>query len=99
MNGKPSAAMQPDFSKTKSAVWATILIGIGGLLGDAINWAYERYEAGPLYRTKCNRLIDRDDRLGDPKPVPRPVVWWGVFAFLAAFWGAIGAVLHFLGAF
>jgi hypothetical protein len=70
---------------------------IGGLLGDALNRAHERYEASPLYRTECDRLVDRDGRLGDPKPLPRPVVWWGAFAFLAAFWGAIAAALHALG--
>jgi len=72
---------------------------IGGLLGEAINWAYERSEASPLYRTECDRSADVDDGLGDPKPLPRPVVWWGVFAFLAAFWGAIGVALYALGAF
>jgi hypothetical protein len=72
---------------------------IGGLLGHAIYWASERYKASPLYRTECDRSIDLDDRLGAPKPLPRPVVWWGVFAFLAAFWGAIGAALHALGVF
>jgi hypothetical protein len=70
---------------------------IGGLLGDALNRAHERYEASPLYRTECDRLVDHDRCLRDPKPLPGPVVWWGVFAFLAAFWGAIGVALHALG--
>jgi len=70
---------------------------IGGLLSSAINWAHQSHEASPLLRTESKRSIGRDDRLADPKPLPRPVVWWGVFAFLAAFWGAIGAALHAIG--
>ena len=78
--------------------WLALLVIVSGV-GDAINCAYERYEASPLDRIEGDRSIDRDDRLGDPKPLPRPVVWWGVFAFLAAFWGAIGAALYAFGVF